>query len=58
MQKECAVLGYSGGPLYRVVYPTPKQLKIRTNHEVPDFVAEHSNMPLGLENVLIHKYRR
>ncbi|OAD20157.1 lysine 2,3-aminomutase YodO family protein [Candidatus Thiomargarita nelsonii] len=58
VQEEYDVLGHRGGPLYRVVYPTSDRLEIRTPHEVPDFVEEQSNMPPGLANVLIHKYRR
>jgi len=50
VQEEYDVLGRSGGPLYRVVYPTSDRLEIRTPHEVPDFVEEQSNMPPGLAN--------
>ncbi len=57
VQEEYEVLGRRGGPLYRVVYPTSDRLEIRIPHEVPDFVEDQSNMPSGLANVLIHKYR-
>jgi lysine 2,3-aminomutase len=58
VQEEYEVLGHRGGPLYRVVYPTSDRLEMRVPHEVPDFVEDQSNMPPGLANVLIHKYRR
>jgi len=58
VQEEYATLGHTGGPLYRVVYPTSDRLEIRAPHEVPDFVEDRTNMPPGLSKVLIHKYRR
>jgi lysine 2,3-aminomutase len=57
LQEEHDVLGHCGGPLSRVVYPVSDRLEIRTPHEVPDFVEDKTNMPAGLDNVLIHKYR-
>jgi lysine 2,3-aminomutase len=56
VQEEFKALGRSGGPLYRVVYPTPERLEVQISHEVPDFVEDLTNMPSGLANVLIHKY--
>ncbi|MCI5193673.1 MAG: radical SAM protein [Candidatus Electrothrix sp. AU1_5] len=58
VREEYEVLGYSGGPLYRAVYPDEDRLELQDQHEVPDFVEDRTNMPLGLANVLIHKYRR
>lgn len=58
VQEEFQALGRGGGPLYRVVYPTPERLEVQIGHEVPDFVEDQSNMPPGLSNVLIHKYRQ
>jgi len=58
VQEEYEALGHTGGPLYRVVYPTSERLEVRLPHEVPDFVTDRSNMPSGLGSVLIHKYRR
>lgn len=58
VQAEFEALGHPGGPLYRVVYPTQDRLEVQTSHEVPDFVEDQSNMPEGLANVLIHKYRQ
>jgi KamA family protein len=58
VQEEVERLGRTGGPLYRVVYPTVDRLEVRAAHEVPDFVEDRTNMPPGLEGVLIHKYRR
>lgn len=59
VQEEYRVLGQSGGPLYRVVYPTPERLELQIAHdETPDFVEDKSNMPQGLANVLIHKYNQ
>ena len=56
VREEYEVLGRSGGPLCRVVYPASDRLETRIPHEVPDFVEDKSNMPPGLANVLIHKY--
>lgn len=56
IQEEYAALNAQGGPLYRVVYPSQDRLDVKTEHEVPDFVEDQSNMPEGLSNVLIHKY--
>jgi lysine 2,3-aminomutase len=58
VEEEVATLGRTGGPLYRVVYPTAERLEVRSPHEVPDFVEDRTNMPAGLEGVLIHKYDR
>ncbi len=57
VREEYEVLGRSGGPLYRAVYPDADRLELHDPHEVPDFVEDRINMPRGLENVLIHKYR-
>ncbi|CAK0765791.1 Lysine 2,3-aminomutase YodO family protein [Gammaproteobacteria bacterium] len=56
VNEEYQTLGNSGGPLYRAVYPDIDRLKTKIYHEVPDFVKDQSNMPPGLENILIHKY--
>lgn len=58
VQEEYKALGHADGPLHRVVYPTPERLKTRIFEEVPDFVEDYSNMPVGLSNILIHKYAR
>ncbi len=55
--EEIETLGRRGGPLYRVAYPTTERMDLRAGHEVPDFVEDRTNMPAGLESVLIHKYR-
>lgn len=56
VEEEVETLGHTGGPLYRVVYPTKERLTTRVEHEVPDFVSDRSNMPDALKSVLIHKY--
>jgi len=58
VEEEITTLGRTGGPLYRVVYPTAARLEMRVAHEVPDFVEDRTNMPPGLEGVLIHKYHQ
>lgn len=57
VNEEYQVLGEYGGPLYRAVYPDSERLTMQISHEIPDFVKDQSNMPLGLRNILIHKYR-
>lgn len=58
VEEELTTLGRTGGPLYRVAYPTAAQLEMRAVHEMPDFVEDRTNMPTGLEGVLIHKYHQ
>jgi len=57
VDEEIEATGCVGGPLYRAVYPLEDQLDVTMEHEVPDFVEDRTNMPGGLENTLIHKYR-
>lgn len=56
VQEEVDTLGHTGGPLYKVVYPTDERLNLRVPHEVPDFVYDRTNMPHELNGILIHKY--
>ncbi len=56
VKEEYEALGHYRGPLYKVVYPTKERLELRIKNEVPDFVEDRTNMPSGLENILIHKY--
>lgn len=56
VQEEVERLGHTGGPLYKVVYPTDDRLNLRVDHEVPDFVHDRTNMPTELDSILIHKY--
>lgn len=58
VREEYKILRHAGGPLQRIVYPTPERLKTRIFQEVPDFVEDSTNMPTGLSNILIHKYSR
>jgi lysine 2,3-aminomutase len=55
--EEFKAVGSSGGPLYKIVYPCDDYTEIGIGHEVPDFVEDRTNMPLGVENILIHKYK-
>lgn len=57
VQEEVEALGFTGGPLYRIVYPVLRRLDTRSVHEVPDYVEDRTNMPSGLEGMFIHKYR-
>ena len=57
VKEEFQALGFFGGPLCRVVYPMEDQMGMTMEHEVPDFVEDRTNMPPGLENILVHKYR-
>jgi len=57
VQEEVAALGHDRGPLFKVAYPTPERLMLRAPDEVPDFVADQQNMPEGLQDIMIRKYR-
>jgi lysine 2,3-aminomutase len=56
VEEELETIGKRGGPLWHVAYPTAERMDQRAENEVPDFVEDRSNMPDGLENVLVHKY--
>ncbi|MDM8525659.1 4Fe-4S cluster-binding domain-containing protein [Desulfococcaceae bacterium HSG8] len=56
VREEVETLGRTDGPLYRVVYPTAGRTDSKADHDVPDFVEDRTNMPSGLESLLIHKY--
>jgi lysine 2,3-aminomutase len=56
VQEEMATSGRTGGPLYRTVFPVAEKLVVVPEQEVPDFVEDRTNMPVGLRNVAVHKY--
>ena len=57
IDEEVKVLGHSSGPLHRCVYPTDERLTVRAPHEMADFVEDNANMPAGLKNTIVRKYR-
>jgi lysine 2,3-aminomutase len=57
VEEELAVLKNTNGPIYKVVYPTPERLKVRAPGEVKDFVEDRDNMPEGLGDMVLRKYR-
>jgi len=54
--EEVKSLGRTGGPLYRVAYPTAERLDLRAPGEVADFVEDRTNMPPGAKEVIVQKY--
>lgn len=54
-EEEISKIGLEG-PLFRTAYPTEERLFSHAPFEVPDFVKDKKNMPIGLEHILIQKY--
>jgi lysine 2,3-aminomutase len=57
IDEEVAAIGSTDGPLHRVAYPSQERILLKAPNEVPDFVDDRSNMPPGLADIVIHKYR-
>jgi KamA family protein len=55
--EELGALGHSNGPLHRAVYPTKERLDVRAPGEVADFVDDRENMPDGLTDIAVRKYK-
>ena len=56
VEEELALLGRTGGPLYRVVYPTDDRFTTFAPGEVTNFVEDFGHMPPDLERVIVHRY--
>lgn len=57
LDEEARVLGHTEGPLHRVAYPSREKIEVRAPGEVADFVDDRHNMPDGVPNVVIRKYK-
>lgn len=57
VDEELAVLKNTQGPIYKVVYPTAERIGLRVPGEVKDFVEDRGNMPHGLGDMVLRKYR-
>jgi KamA family protein len=57
VEEEIKTLQGTFGPLYKVAYPTAERIHVRAPGEVVDFVQDEDNMPPGLEDVAIQKYK-
>jgi len=57
IEEEVQGLGHRGGPLHRSVYPTEERMTVRAPGEVSDFVDDRENMPKGLRDTAVKKYR-
>ena len=56
VEAEISSLGWTGGPLYSVVYPTNERFNSFVPGEATNFVEDFSHMPEGLERVIVHRY--
>jgi len=57
IEEEIAALGHTEGPLHRVAYPSREKIEVRAPGEVADFVDDRHNMPKGIPDIIIRKYR-
>jgi len=57
VEDEVLSLGHRNGPLHRIVYPSSERLDAGDLNEVADFVDDRSNMPQGLQDIAVRKYK-